>query len=83
MKWIEKSINDMADFYNSKSIKPSGLGAFPAYGSNGLIGYSEKYLYDNAIVIGRVGANCGSLELVKSKFWPSDNTIVLQPGKYD
>jgi len=79
MKWERKPLEHIVDFYNGKSIKPSMIGSFPAYGSNGLIGFSEKYLYDKGIIIGRVGANCGSVKISLDNFWPSDNTIVAKP----
>jgi type I restriction enzyme, S subunit len=78
MKWDSKPLENIVDFFNGKSIKPIELGSFPAYGSNGLIGYSENYLYTQGIIIGRVGANCGSVEISLNNFWPSDNTIVAK-----
>lgn len=78
MKWDSKPLENIVDFFNGKSIKPLELGSFPAYGSNGLIGYSENYLYTQGIIIGRVGANCGSVEISLNNFWPSDNTIVAK-----
>jgi len=79
MKWENLSLEQFVDFYNGKSIKPSEYGNFLAFGSNGIIGYSENYLYDKGIIIGRVGANCGSVEICLNNFWPSDNTIVAKP----
>lgn len=79
MKWSNLPLEQFVDFYNGKSIKPSEKGNFPAFGSNGIIGYSENYLYDKGIIIGRVGANCGSVEISLNNFWPSDNTIVSKP----
>ncbi|MCF8307240.1 MAG: restriction endonuclease subunit S [Ignavibacteriales bacterium] len=79
MKWSHLPLEQFVDFYNGKSILPSEKGNFPAFGSNGIIGYSENYLYDKGIIIGRVGANCGSVEVSLNNFWPSDNTIVAKP----
>jgi len=67
------------DFYNGKGIRPLKSGKYPVYGSNGILGFTNEFLYENAIVLGRVGAYCGSVQIEKDKFWPSDNTIVLQP----
>ena len=74
-------LENFVDFYNGKSIKPNGIGAYPAYGSNGIIGYSEKFLYDKGIILGRVGAYCGAVEISMTNFWASDNTIVVKPKK--
>jgi type I restriction enzyme S subunit len=79
MKWENLPLEEFIDFYNGKAIKPSEKGSFPAFGSNGIIGYCENYLYDKGVIIGRVGANCGSVEISLGNFWPSDNTIVAKP----
>jgi len=67
-------LSDLVDFKNGKSIKPSS-GNIPIYGGNGILGYSEKYNYDNILIIGRVGAYCGSIHYHKEKCWVSDNAI--------
>jgi type I restriction enzyme, S subunit len=66
-------------FQNGKSIKPGGNGVYPVYGSNGLIGNSDEYREENGLILGRVGAYCGSVEYCPGKFWASDNTIVCYP----
>jgi type I restriction enzyme S subunit len=53
------------------------------YGSNGIIGGSDSYFYENAIVIGRVGAYCGSVAYAPGRFWSSDNTLVARPSSAD
>ena len=74
-----RPLGDLIDFFNGKAIKPGGTGQYPAYGSNGLIGGSDEYKYENAIIIGRVGAYCGSIAYCPTRFWASDNTIVTRP----
>ena len=71
-------LGEVFSFANGKSIKPGGEGAFPVYGSNGIIGYNDATRFQNAIIIGRVGAYCGSIAYCQGKFWASDNTIVAQ-----
>lgn len=73
-----KPLGEVVSFANGKSIKPGGEGAFPVYGSNGVIGYNDATRFQNAIIIGRVGAYCGSIAYCQGKFWASDNTIVAQ-----
>jgi type I restriction enzyme, S subunit len=73
------SLGEVVDFSSGKSIKPGGPGRYPAFGSNGLIGHAEDYLYSEGIVVGRVGAYCGSVALSMTPFWASDNTIVIRP----
>lgn len=49
-------------------------GAYPVYGGNGIAGYHNQYNKEGGqIVIGRVGALCGNVRLIKSPFWLTDN----------
>ncbi len=75
----ETQLGEILVFLNGKAIKPGGDGAYPAYGSNGVIGRTDAYKYSKGIIIGRVGAYCGSVEYCDGAFWASDNTIVAQP----
>ena len=75
----ETVLGDVLNFYNGKAIKPGGEGQYPAYGSNGIIGGCDDHRYEDGIIIGRVGAYCGSVAYCKGKFWASDNTIVAKP----
>jgi type I restriction enzyme S subunit len=77
--WRSAQLGELVDFRNGKSVKPGGAGACPVYGSNGIIGATDKCIYSNAIILGRVGAYCGSVEYCKGPFWASDNTIVVEP----
>lgn len=76
--WTSKALEEFARFRNGKSIKPGTTGVYPVYGSNGLIGSADEFMYEAAIILGRVGAYCGSVELSEGKFWASDNTIVVE-----
>jgi len=55
---------------------------FPTYGGNGITGYSKDYLLDyDTIVIGRVGAYCGSIHKTHEKIWVTDNAIYIKEFK--
>ena len=73
-------LGDVVRFGNGKAIKPGGTGVYPVYGSNGIIGGSDEFRHENGVVIGRVGAYCGSVVYCPTKFWASDNTLVAYPG---
>ena len=73
-------LGDVLRFGNGKSIKPGGEGRYPVYGSNGIIGGSDDFRYENAVIIGRVGAYCGSVAYCSDRFWASDNTLVAFPA---
>jgi Restriction endonuclease S subunits len=83
--FYRKLLGDILVFKNGKSIKPGGIGEYPVYGSNGIIGGGEEYREQNGIIIGRVGAYCGSVSFYPGKFWASDNTIIAYPknANYD
>lgn len=51
-------------------------GNIPVYGSNGIVGYSDTAKYKNKIILGRVGAYCGSVEYCPTEFNATDNTLV-------
>lgn len=53
-------------------------GEYPVYGGNGINGQHCKYNKDGEyIIIGRVGAYCGNVRLVKGRFWLTDNGFEL------
>ena len=79
MGFEEVFLEDITDFRNGRAIDKIGRGEFPVYGSNGIIGYTDNYEFENGIIIGRVGAYCGSVFYEKDRFWATDNTIVAQP----
>src|SRR3989344_9064943 len=76
--WEVKSLEQVAIFKNGKSSpKRESLRNFPVYGSNGIIGFAdETNSEDDTIIIGRVGAYCGSVYFSKRKCWVTDNAII-------
>lgn len=49
---------------------------YPAYGGNGIMGYSDEYLIDfMTLILGRVGAYCGCVHISYGKSWISDNAL--------
>lgn len=78
-EWRDVQLADLVRFRNGKSTKGLEPGAYPVYGSNGIIGTGAQHMYENAIILGRVGAYCGSVEYCPGKFWATDNTIVVEP----
>lgn len=71
---IPTKLEDLIDFKNGK-IAPKESGAIPVYGGNGILGYTNVSNYENVLIIGRVGAYCGSVHIEKGKCWVSDNAI--------
>ena len=72
---LERSkLNELISFGNGKS-RPKTNGTIPVYGGNGVLSFTDQYNIENAILIGRVGAYCGSVFLEQKLCWVSDNAI--------
>lgn len=67
-------LSELMSFGNGKS-RPKTDGVIPVYGGNGVLSYTDQYNIENAILIGRVGAYCGSVYLEQGVCWVSDNAI--------
>ena len=64
---------------SGKSHAGVAQGTYPVYGSTGIIGYTERPEYEgDSILAARVGANAGTLNLVRSRYGVTDNTIILR-----
>ena len=70
---------EVVTFHNGKAPPKDEGTEYPVYGSNGKIGRSSHFNHETAVIVGRVGAYCGSVELCTEKFWASDNAIVVKP----
>ena len=58
-------------------------GEIPVYGGNGITGYHSKAnVFEETIVIGRVGYYCGSIHLTPSQAWVTDNAFITQYSKF-
>jgi type I restriction enzyme S subunit len=78
-EWKECKLGDVLAFGNGK-VRPVEEGNIPIYGGNGILGYSNDYNYnEETIVIGRVGAYCGSVYYENQPIWVSDNALSAKP----
>ena len=63
---------------DKKSVNKSNETPIPIIGASSIMGYTNKVLYDEKILItGRVGTH-GIIQKIESPCWPSDNTLVLR-----
>jgi len=77
-EWKTDTLSFFAEFFNGKS-RPVEVGAIPIYGGNGVLGYTNKSNYSGkSIIIGRVGAYCGSLYFENKEIWVSDNALLVK-----
>ena len=75
---VKIKLGDVIDFKNGKSVKKSD-GIIPIYGGNGILGYTDKSNFSHTIVVGRVGAYCGSIHVEDNSCWVPDNAIAGVP----
>lgn len=80
-EWKDIKLADVLIFGNGKK-RPDSDGTIPVYGGNGILGYSSESNYDDeTIIIGRVGAYCGSVYYDDQPIWVSDNALSAKPKK--
>ena len=84
MNWLTGTLNDIFIFENGKGItrnKIKDKGNYPIMGANGVIGYTDKFLYNKPInIIGRVGSS-GEVHRSDKPCWVSDNAIVAKSNE--
>lgn len=73
-KWQEVKLGEICKFQNGKK-RPLVKGTYPVYGGNGILDYTNQFNLERGVIIGRVGAYCGSVFISKEKCWISDNAI--------
>jgi type I restriction enzyme S subunit len=71
-------LSELIDFRNGKAVTPSG-GDVPIFGGNGVLGYGSDANYGACVIVGRVGAYCGSIHLERTRCWVSDNALAGVP----
>ena len=81
IKWNICSLLEIANWSQGISWKKENRVEFSnirAFGANGEIGYSSKYLSDSrVIIIGKIGS-CGAINNYKGKFWISNNAFFIK-----
>lgn len=78
-KWKEYKLGEVVAFGNGK-VRPAIKGEIPVYGGNGILGYCSTHNYlDETVIIGRVGAYCGSVYYENKPIWVSDNALAAKP----
>jgi type I restriction enzyme S subunit len=78
-KWEVKKLGEVCENISSgKSNTQSQDGQFPIFGSTGIIGWSKSSDYGgHKILVARVGANAGTVNIVDGKYCVSDNTLMI------
>jgi type I restriction enzyme, S subunit len=86
--WKVRRLKTIASMKSGESITELSIekaGFYPVYGGNGIRGYNPKYTHDgDYILVGRQGALCGNVHVVRGKFWASEHAVVAAPvGDYN
>jgi len=79
--WEQSPISDRVTSIKSGRTKHATCGNYPAYGSTGLIGFTNvpEFSGEN-LLVARVGANAGQLNRASGEYGVTDNTLVVTPG---
>ncbi|MBD9497313.1 restriction endonuclease subunit S [Ensifer sp. ENS01] len=80
--WGVQHLGAMATTVASgRSKAETAAGEYPIHGSTGVIGHTHRPAYSgDAILVARVGANAGKLNIVTGQYGVTDNTIILRLG---
>ena len=84
-EWEEYKIEDITVNISSGRCKShSSNGKYNLYGSTGIIGKTDEACYEgNLVLVARVGANAGSLQIINEPCGITDNTLIIKPQKVD
>ena len=84
-EWEEYRIEDITENISSgrcKSHSPNGK--YNLYGSTGIIGKTDEACYEgNLVLVARVGANAGSLQIINEPCGITDNTLIIKSKEVD
>lgn len=76
--WGRTTLGAIFSWSNGKGLtkKQMSGGEYRVYGGNGIAGSHTDWLSERAaIVVGRVGAQCGNVHIAPAKSWITDNAI--------
>jgi len=84
--WEEVMLGSIIKIGSGKGLNKDKYidnGKYPVLGANGVIGRTNKYLFDDRLIYtGRVGTLGNVFRVENKKVWLSDNTLVIKPMKY-
>ena len=80
-EWEEYKIEDITDNISSGKCKSHcSSGKYNLYGSTGIIGKTDEACYDgDMVLVARVGANAGYLQIINEICGITDNTLIIKP----
>ena len=82
-EWNYTELHELAPGISSGRDKPTN-GSIALYGSTGQMGMTDKASYTNEIVlVARVGANAGTMQIVNEPCGVTDNALVVNAGLWN
>ena len=82
--WEVRPLKTVCGMKSGEGITAESIeteGEYPVYGGNGLRGYTSNYTHDGTFaLIGRQGALCGNIHIVRGQFWASEHAVVATLG---
>ena len=77
--WKKYKLGEVVSWGNGKE-RPKDKGPIPVYGGNGVLDYTNQNNYEGeTVIVGRVGAFCGSVYYTNESIWVSDNALAAKP----
>ncbi|MYA40704.1 MAG: restriction endonuclease subunit S [Gemmatimonadetes bacterium] len=78
--WEVRRLKTLCDMRSGDTITAMSInevGEYRVFGGNGIRGYSSRYTHDgDYVLIGRQGALCGNVHIVRGRFWASEHAVV-------
>ena len=79
--WHLERLKTLTKMKSGESITSGSIeedGSHPVFGGNGLRGYTSHFTHDGTyVLVGRQGAHCGNVHLVRGRFWASEHAVVV------
>lgn len=77
-EWNVKLLGELSDVCSGQNTMRIPDGKYPVYGSTGVISSTNNYKYDiEQILVARVGAHAGYVQIASGKYDVSDNTLIV------
>lgn len=85
--WVWTRLGEIISVHSGEGLTSYQMdqsGIFPVYGGNGITGYHNKFMFEESkLIIGRVGAKCGSVHITLPKCWITDNALIVDFSPID
>jgi len=80
-KWKVRTLKNLIKLSSGNGLTQNKFkkGSYDVFGGNGIVGKHDEYFINKpTIVIGRVGAYCGSIHITSPKSWITDNGLYIK-----